>query len=66
MNAKKVKSIVTFVTTVMAGRHALSRLRQAREDGDRFELLDALLNAAVLVTGTIVIIRRLRRGEDEA
>ena len=66
MNAKKVNSLVTFVTTVMAGRHALSRLRQAREDGDRFELLDALLNAAVLVTGTIVIIRRLRRGEDEA
>ena len=66
MNAKKVNSLVTFVTTVMAGRHALSRLRQAREDGDRFELVDALLNAAVLVTGTIVIIRRLRRGEDEA
>ena len=66
MNAKKANSIVTFITTVMAGRRALSRLRQAREDGDRFELLDALLNAAVLVTGTIVIIRRLRRGEDEA
>ena len=66
MNAKQVNSIVTFVTTVMAGRHALSRIRQAREDGDRFEWIDALLNAAVLVSGTIVIIRRLRRGEDEA
>ncbi len=66
MNAKQVNSIVTFVTTVMAGRHALSRLRQAREDGDQFEWIDALLNAAVLVSGTIVIIRRLRRGEDEA
>ena len=64
MNAKKVNSIITFVTTVMAGRHALSRLRQAREDGDQFELIDAFLNA--LVSGTVVIIRRLRRGEDEA
>lgn len=66
MNAKKVNSIVTFVTTVMAGRNALTRLRQAREDGDRLELVDALLNAIVLVTGTIIIIRRLRAGEDEA
>ena len=66
MNAKKANSIITFVTTVMAGRHALSRLRQAPEDGDQFELIDAFLNALVLVSGTIVIIRRLRRGEDEA
>jgi hypothetical protein len=63
---KNIKSIITFVTTVMAGRTALQRLRQAREDGDRLELIDAVLNGVVLVTGTIIIIRRLRRGEDEA
>jgi hypothetical protein len=62
---KNIKSAITFVGTVMAGGNALSRLRQAREDGDRLELLDALLNAAVLVTSTIIIIRRLRRGEEE-
>ena len=66
MNAKTVKSLVTFATTLMSGRTALNRLRQAREDGDRLELLDALLNGIVLVTGTIIIIRRLRAGEDEA
>ena len=60
-----IKTAITFVGTVMAGRTAISRLQHAREDGDRLELLDALLNAVVLVTGTIVIIRRLRRGEDE-
>ena len=65
-NANTIKNIVTFVSTVMAGRTALSRLRQAREDGDRLELVDAMLNTVVLVTGTIIIIRRLRRGEDEA
>ena len=66
MNTRNIKNIVTFVSTVMAGRTAVSRLRQAREDGDRLELVDALLNTVVLVTGTIIIIRRLRRGEDEA
>jgi hypothetical protein len=39
---------------------------EAREDGDRLELVDALLNTLVLLTGTIIIVRRLRRGEDEA
>ena len=63
---KNIKSIVTFVTTLMAGRTAIQRLRQAREDGDRLELVDAVLNTVVLVTGTIIIVRRLRRGEDEA
>jgi hypothetical protein len=63
---KKSKTLFTIVGTVMAGRTALARVRQAREDGDRLELIDAFLNAAVVVTGLIVIIRRLRRGEDEA
>ena len=69
MNPKSIsniKNIVTFVSIVMAGRTAVSRLRQAREDGDRLELVDALLNTVVLVTGTIIIIRRLRRREHEA
>ena len=63
---KNMKTAITFVGTVMAGRTAITRLQQAREDGDRLELIDALLNAVVLVTGTIIIIRRLRAGEDEA
>jgi hypothetical protein len=62
----KAKTLITIVGTVMAGRTALNRVRQAREDGDRLELLDAFLNAAVVVTGLIVIVRRMRRGEDEA
>ena len=61
-----IKSVITFVSTVMAGRTAISRVRQAREDGDRLELVDAALNAIVVITGTIIIVRRLRRGEDEA
>jgi hypothetical protein len=63
---KSIKTVITFISTVMAARTALARIRQAREDEDSLELLDAFLNAAVVVTGTIVIIRRLRRGEEEA
>ena len=63
---KKAKTLITIVGTVMAGRTALARMRQARIDADRLELIDAFLNAAVVVTGLIVIIRRLRRGEAEA
>jgi hypothetical protein len=63
---KKAKTIVTIVTTVMSGRTALARVRQAREDGDKLELLDAALNTLVVITGLVIIVRRLRRGEDEA
>ena len=63
---KNVKNLITFVSTAMAGRTAVARVRQAREDGDRLELVDAALNLIVVVTGTIIIVRRLRRGEDEA
>ena len=63
---KNIKSFLTFVSTIMAGRTALARMRQAREDNDRLELLDALLNVAVVVTGVVIIARRLSRGEDEA
>ena len=63
---KNIKSLITFVSTIMAGRTAWARIRQAREDGDRLELVDAALNAIVVVTGTIIIVRRLRRGEEEA
>lgn len=66
MTVHKVKTLATFVGTVMAGRTALARVRQARDDGDRLELLDAFLNTLVVVTGVLVIVRRMRRGEEEA
>jgi len=63
---KKHSSVVTIVLTLMSGRTAINRIREAREDGDPWEILDAALNVAVLVTGIVVIVRRLRRGESEA
>jgi hypothetical protein len=63
---KNVKTLITIIGTVMAGRTAIARVRQAREDGDRLELVDAALNGLVVVTSVIIIVRRIRRGEDEA
>jgi hypothetical protein len=60
---KTGKTIVTLIGTIFAGRTALQRIRQARDDADRLELLDAALNAAVVITGVLVIVRRLRQGQ---
>jgi hypothetical protein len=61
---KKARTLVTLIGTLLAGRTALARIKQAREDHDPLELVDAALNIAVVLTGTLVIVRRLRRGEE--
>ena len=63
ISPKHVTSILTLIGTAFAGRAAIQRLVQARDDADRLELLDAALNIAVVLTGLLVIVRRLRRGE---
>jgi hypothetical protein len=60
---KNLRTLLTLIGTAFAGRTAIARLRQARDDEDRLELLDAALNIAVVVTGVLVIVRRLRQGE---
>jgi len=61
---KNAKTIATLVGTAFSARTALQRLKQARDDADRLELLDALLNTLVVITGVLVIVRRLRQGEE--
>jgi len=63
MKPKKLKTLLTLVGTVFSCRTALRRLGQARTDDDRLELLDAALNVAVVITGTLVVVRRLREGK---
>ena len=63
----KAKTLITIVGTVMAGRTALNRVRQAREDGDRLELARRRSSTRPWSSpALIVIVRRMRRGEDEA
>ena len=63
---KNAMTLFTFVDTVFAGRTAIKRLRQARSDDDGLELLDALLHAAIVITGVIIIVRRLREKDEPA
>jgi hypothetical protein len=58
---KNAKTIATLIGTALSARTALQRVLQARADSDRLELLDALLNTAVVITGVLVIVRRLRQ-----
>jgi hypothetical protein len=60
---KNVRTAVTLVGTVLAARTALARIKQARADNDRMELLDAAVNGVAVVTGVIVVLRRIRRGK---
>jgi hypothetical protein len=58
------RSLITLGSQALVLRTVVQRLREVREDGDPLELADALLNAVVFVTGTILIVRHLRRGEE--
>ncbi len=63
MTSENVRTIGTLIGTVFAGRTALLRISQAREDADGLELLDALLNVLVVISGVLLVVRRLRKGE---
>jgi hypothetical protein len=56
--------VATLLSILRAGRTAVTRVLQAKEDGDRFEVIDAAINVLALVTGLIVVIRRMRHHPD--
>ena len=60
----RASNLATLLGILMAGRTAVTRVLQAKEDGDRFEILDAAINVLALVTGLIVVVRRMRYNPD--
>ncbi len=64
LDMKNAKVLFSFVGMIFAGRTAIQRIHAARTEEDRLELLDAALNVAVVVTGLLVIVRRLRANKD--
>ena len=62
---KNAKALLTFVGMIFAGRTALKRLSHARTEEDKLELIDAALNAAVVITGLLILIRQLREQKEE-
>jgi hypothetical protein len=63
---KSAKTMFAFIGTIFAGRTAISRMRQARTEQDRLEMLDAVLHAAIVITGLLIIVRRLRENDAPA
>jgi len=63
---KNAKTLFTFVGTIFAGRTAIRRMREAHTEQDRLELLDAALNVAVVITGLLILVRRLREKDEPA
>jgi hypothetical protein len=58
------KVLFSLVGAIFAGRTAIQRIRAAHTEQDRLELLDAALNIAVVITGLLIIVRRLRAKDD--
>ena len=61
---KRIQHLSSVGFQVAALVVAIRRFRDARRTGDKLEVADALANAAVVVTGTILLVRSLR-GDDE-
>src|SRR4029077_1068747 len=57
VTTENAKTIATLIGTVFAGRTALQRINQARVDADGLELLDALLNVLVVISGVLIVVR---------
>jgi hypothetical protein len=60
------KTIMRVGPHVAAGGSAVLALRRARRSGDRLELLDAVVSAAAVVTGVLLLVRDLRKPESAA
>jgi hypothetical protein len=62
----KIKATFQLVSVVSAVLGLRSKFREAREEGDRLVLIDSIITALGLVTGTALAIRTLReKKEDE-
>jgi hypothetical protein len=51
-------------TSLFSGFTAVKKVRAARAEDDTLRLVDALLRAAVVTTGVILLVRELRRADD--
>jgi hypothetical protein len=53
-------------TSLFSGFTAVKKVRAARAEDDTLRLVDALLRAAVVTTGIILLVRELRRADDDS
>ncbi|SDP30997.1 hypothetical protein [Actinacidiphila guanduensis] len=53
-------------TSLFSGFTAVKKVRAARAEDDTLQLVDALLRAAVVTTGIVLLVRELRRANDDS
>jgi hypothetical protein len=61
---KRAQHLGSIGFQVAALMTAVRRFKDARHTGDKLEVADAILNAGVVLTGMVLLIRSLRRGEE--
>jgi hypothetical protein len=52
-------------TTLFGAVNVVKQARKAREEGDRLQLIDAVVSAAAITTGVALLVRELRRMCDD-
>ena len=48
---------------IASGGSALMALRRARKTGDTLQLIDAVVSIAAVITGILLLVRELRKGD---
>jgi hypothetical protein len=61
---KRAQQLGSIGFQVAALMTSVRRFKDARRTGDKLEVADAILNAGVVLTGMVLLIRSLRRGEE--
>lgn len=66
MAVKKVGGALSALGSVTAATSAFSSLRQARGTKDKLLMANAVAGIAAAVTGALIAVRSLRKGDDPA
>ncbi|MBA0051732.1 hypothetical protein E0L36_12740 [Streptomyces sp. AJS327] len=64
LKKSKPGTYLSIGTTLFGAVSVAKQARQARQEGDRLQLVDAVVSAAAIVTGVALLIRELRRAGD--
>jgi hypothetical protein len=62
-SAKKMKGAFGFVGSVTAATSAVASLKRARTDKDKLLLANAIASILVAITGALLAVRSLKKGE---
>ena len=57
------KTVIRVGPHVASGGSAFMALRRARKSGDKLQLLDAVVSIAAVITGVLLLVRELRKGD---